>query len=170
MDWMWVETKREQATSLPRFWPEQWKEGLAIRQNKKSVLQQTLFLSLLKNYHLPKEGFADSSPIITPSVQNCNSTAVMYICLCTLALWRVKPLQYLRVFVPPHHQLLPLPCSPLQGNCSELIVSVLLSSMSLLLLLSKSPIWPPLPSLHGKYSCSMASEWLNPAASSLWPH
>ena len=101
MDWMWVETKREQATSLPRFWPEQWKEGLAIRQNKKSVLQQTLFLSLLKNYHLPEEGFADSSPIITPSVQNCNSTAVMYICLCTLALWRVKPLQYLRVFVPP---------------------------------------------------------------------
>ena len=91
----------------PRFWPEQWKEGLAIRRNKKSVLQQTLFLSLLKNYHLPQEAFADSSPVITPSIWNCNSTAVMYICLCTLALWRVTNHCNFKSFCPPTNQFPP---------------------------------------------------------------
>ena len=59
MDWMWVVTKREQPTSLPRFWPERGKEGLAVHWNEKSVLEQHCFSAFLKIITHPQGAFLD---------------------------------------------------------------------------------------------------------------
>lgn len=52
MDWMWAVKKREKEMSPPEFWPEQWKDKIAIDWNGKFVLEP-LLLNLFFLYHPP---------------------------------------------------------------------------------------------------------------------
>lgn len=84
MDWKWVVRKREEATSPPSFWPEQWKARLAIDQEG-SLLA---FLGLFCIIAHPQGHFLEFF-LPSPPARHFNTAVIMYICLCTLALGRV---------------------------------------------------------------------------------
>lgn len=67
MDWMWVMRKREEATSPPRFGPEQWKDRIAITRNGQLVLEQHSFCLLFIIAH-PERTFLDIFPTVIASV------------------------------------------------------------------------------------------------------